>query len=65
MSAKSGINVEAILPAIIERIPPPSSSTTKPLKALLFDSWYDEYKGVICMLAMIDGRIKKGILSPA
>ncbi len=59
-SAKAGIGVHEILAAIIERIPAPVSKTEEPLKALLFDSWYDEYKGVICLIAVKNGAIKKG-----
>ncbi|MCL4361200.1 translation elongation factor 4 [Candidatus Dependentiae bacterium] len=59
-SAKTGIGIKDILNAIIERIPNPESSKEKPLKALLFDSWFDEYKGVICLIAVKDGVIKKG-----
>lgn len=59
-SAKAGIGIQDILAAIIERIPAPISKTDEPLKALLFDSWYDEYKGVICLIAVKNGAIKKG-----
>ncbi len=59
-SAKAGIGMQEVLGAIIERIPAPKSNTTGPLKALLFDSWYDEYKGVICLIALKDGALKKG-----
>jgi GTP-binding protein LepA len=60
ISAKSGLNVEQILPEIIRRIPAPLGDPDGPLKALLFDSWYDEYRGVICLLAIKDGRLRKG-----
>lgn len=59
-SGKSGLGIQDILAAIIERIPAPQSSVSNPLKALLFDSWYDEYKGVISLIAIKDGIIKKG-----
>lgn len=59
-SAKSGIGITDILDAVIERIPAPESSTNKDLKALLFDSWFNDYKGVICLIAVKDGVIKKG-----
>jgi len=59
-SAKSGIGIKEVLDAIIERIPAPQSIDNKPLKALLFDSWFDEYRGVICLIAVQDGCIKKG-----
>lgn len=59
-SAKAGIGMHEILSSIIERIPAPKSDTQELLKALLFDSWYDEYKGVICLIAIKNGSIKKG-----
>ncbi len=59
-SAKAGIGMQEILGALIERIPAPKSSLIDPFKALLFDSWYDEYKGVICLIALKNGVVKKG-----
>jgi translation factor GUF1, mitochondrial len=59
-SAKTGAGIEELLSAIVERIPAPISKTDELLKALLFDSWFDEYKGVICLIAVKDGIIKKG-----
>lgn len=59
-SAKVGIGITDIFEAIIERIPAPKAHTEKPLRALLFDSWYNEYKGVICLVAVMDGALKKG-----
>jgi len=59
-SAKTGVGVDAILPAIIERIAPPVGDENKPLKALIFDSWFDEYRGVVCLIEIIDGSLKKG-----
>ncbi|MBP6869951.1 translation elongation factor 4 [Candidatus Babeliales bacterium] len=59
-SAKSGIGINDVLENIITRIPAPESDVTKPLKALLFDSRYDDYRGVICLIAVKDGVIKKG-----
>lgn len=59
-SAKSGIGIDEILKAIIERLPAPQADPQKPLKALLFDSWYDEYKGVVCLIAVQDGSISTG-----
>lgn len=59
-SAKAGIGITDILDAVIEQIPAPSGEKNKPLKALLFDSWFDEYRGVICLIAVHDGVIQKG-----
>jgi GTP-binding protein LepA len=59
-SAKSGIGIKEILETIITRIPAPTCHESNPLKALLFDSWFDEYRGVICLIAIHDGMIKKG-----
>jgi len=59
-SAKAGIGITEILDAIIERIPAPKANLQEPLKALLFDSWFNEYKGVICLIALQNGSIKKG-----
>ncbi|CAG8498972.1 7231_t:CDS:10 [Acaulospora morrowiae] len=60
ISAKSGLNVEDILPIVIEKIPPPSGDINGLLKAFLFDSWYDTYVGVICLMAIVDGKLQKG-----
>ncbi|HEY5609632.1 MAG TPA: translation elongation factor 4 [Thermoanaerobaculia bacterium] len=59
-SAKSGIGVDEILEAIIERIPPPTGNPAGPLRALLFDSWYDPYRGVMILVRVVDGEIRKG-----
>ncbi|HJM68459.1 MAG TPA: translation elongation factor 4 [Candidatus Babeliales bacterium] len=59
-SAKSGIGIKEILDGIVDNIPAPESNLEKPFKALLFDSWYDEYRGVICLVAIKDGKLKKG-----
>jgi len=59
-SAKSGIGITDILEHIITTIPAPSSNSHGDLKAMLFDSWFDEYRGVICLIAIKDGAIKKG-----
>ena len=59
-SAKTGIGIEDLLKQTIKQVPAPVSDTTKPLKALLFDSWYDDYRGVICLVAIKDGILKKG-----
>jgi elongation factor 4 len=60
ISAKMGIGIEELLVRVVEQIPAPTGSADKPLKALLFDSWFDEYRGVICLIEVIDGSIKKG-----
>ncbi|MET0406813.1 MAG: translation elongation factor 4 [Hyphomicrobium sp.] len=60
VSAKTGLNVEAVLEAIVERLPPPKGDATKPLKAMLVDSWYDAYLGVVVLARVIDGSLKKG-----
>ena len=59
-SGKAGIGLEELMIAIVERIKPPVGDPNKPLKALLFDSWFDEYRGVICLFEIIDGSLKKG-----
>ncbi len=59
-SAKSGIGIEEVLDAIIERIPPPKGDRDAPLKAMLVDSWYDPYLGVVILIRVIDGVIAKG-----
>ncbi|MFH0854664.1 MAG: translation elongation factor 4 [bacterium] len=59
-SAKTGKNVEKILDAIVEKISPPSGNSEKPLRALIFDSKYDDYKGVVAYVRIVDGEIKKG-----
>ncbi len=60
VSAKSGLNVDILLEEIIRQIPPPTGSPEKPLKALIFDSWFDNYKGVIVLIRVFDGVIRKG-----
>jgi len=59
-SAKSGIGIEEVLDAVIERIPPPKGDADAPLKAMLIDSWYDPYLGVVILIRVIDGSIRKG-----
>ncbi|KAJ9656692.1 Translation factor guf1 mitochondrial [Neophaeococcomyces mojaviensis] len=60
VSAKSGLNVEAILPTVIENIPAPQGDTSNPLKMFLVDSWYSSFKGVILLVRIFDGQIKAG-----
>jgi GTP-binding protein LepA len=60
-SAKSGIGIAEVLEAIVTKIPPPKGERDKPLKAMLVDSWYDPYLGVVILVRVIDGVIKKGV----
>lgn len=61
ISAKTGLNIDAVLKAIVERLPAPKTEgADKPLKALLVDSWYDEYLGVVVLFRIFDGELKKG-----
>ena len=56
-SAKEGIGTEDVLEAIVNKIPAPKGDINKPLKALIFDSWYDNYRGVVILVKVVDGRI--------
>jgi GTP-binding protein LepA len=60
VSAKTGLNVPAVLEAIVERLPPPTGDRDKPLKALLIDSFYDTYLGVTVLVRIVEGVMKKG-----
>ncbi len=60
-SAKSGIGIEEVLDAIVARIPPPGGDRDAPLTAMLVDSWYDQYLGVVILVRVIDGVIRKGL----
>jgi GTP-binding protein LepA len=59
-SAKQGVGIHEILESIVHLVPPPKGSADAPLRALIFDSWFDAYRGVIILLRVMEGRIKKG-----
>ncbi len=59
-SAKSGIGIREVLEAVVKKVPPPTGKITDPLRALIFDSWFDSYRGVIILMRVMDGTIRVG-----
>jgi GTP-binding protein LepA len=61
VSAKTGLNVDSILEAVVTLLPPPEGDPEAPLQALIFDSWFDPYRGVIVLARIINGKLRKGM----
>jgi len=59
ISAKSGLGVEEVLEAIVRRVPPPRGAADAPLRALIFDSWFDSYRGAVVLVRVVEGRIAR------
>eukprot|EP00967_Tisochrysis_lutea_P052412 scaffold64960_cov17-Tisochrysis_lutea.AAC.5 len=57
VSAKVGLGIDEVLEAIVKRVPPPKNTVDKPLRALIYDSYYDAYRGVICQFRVVDGSV--------
>ncbi|MDF1565231.1 MAG: translation elongation factor 4 [Deltaproteobacteria bacterium] len=60
VSAKEGTNIQAVLEAIVHKMPPPAGDPEAPLKALIFDSWFDSYRGVVTLIRVLEGTIRTG-----
>ena len=60
VSAKEGIGIEEVLDMIVDKVPPPKGDENAPLKCLIFDSYYDNYKGAVCLVRIIDGKVEAG-----
>ena len=60
ISAKTGLNIKDVLDQVVDQIPPPEGDTGAPLQALIFDSYYDNYKGAVCLVRIVNGKVKTG-----